>query len=137
MPIRVIGGGHALGVTGESDWLIKADRSMKDAHGASGMESSIFQWMRSTVKSTKNGIRHKWTLELKAKGYDARKGTALEVRRLRRIVDRYELDGFTLRCFDLLNPFITGCLALGILNAEGIWAPARRQPFAVSMKCRG
>ncbi|MCP6606349.1 hypothetical protein NL500_29585, partial [Klebsiella pneumoniae] len=41
----------------------------------------------------------------------------------RRIVDRYALDAITLRCFDLLEPAcITGCLALGILNAEGIWA---------------
>ena len=42
---------------------------------------------------------------------------------LRRLVDRYHLDGMTLRCFDLLTALHnTGCLALAILNAEGVTA---------------
>lgn len=42
---------------------------------------------------------------------------------LRRLVARYRLDGLTLRCFDLLDVLHnTGCLALAILNAEGITA---------------
>lgn len=42
---------------------------------------------------------------------------------LRRLVRRYDLDGLTLRCFDLLTALHnTGCLALAILNAEGITA---------------
>ena len=42
---------------------------------------------------------------------------------LRRLVRRYRLDGLTLRCFDLLTALHnTGCLALAILNAEGITA---------------
>ncbi|MCR5841311.1 MAG: hypothetical protein K6G86_04455 [Bacteroidales bacterium] len=42
---------------------------------------------------------------------------------LRRLVDRYHLDGLTLRCFDLLTALHnTGCLALAILNAEGVTA---------------
>ena len=40
---------------------------------------------------------------------------------LKEIVSRYELSGLTLRCFDLLEPLgNTGCLALALLNAEGI-----------------
>lgn len=40
---------------------------------------------------------------------------------LKGIVSRYELSGLTLRCFDLLEPLCnTGCLALALLNAEGI-----------------
>ena len=42
---------------------------------------------------------------------------------LKRLVARYRLDGLTLRCFDLLTALHnTGCLALAILNAQGITA---------------
>lgn len=41
--------------------------------------------------------------------------------RLKEIVARYELDGLTLRCFDLLTTVKnTGCIALSHLNDEGI-----------------
>ena len=40
---------------------------------------------------------------------------------LREIVNKYGLSGLTIRCFDLLNTLgNTGCLALALLNAEGI-----------------
>lgn len=40
---------------------------------------------------------------------------------LKRIVEKYRLDGLTIRCFDLLSAVRnTGCLALALLNAEGI-----------------
>ena len=40
---------------------------------------------------------------------------------LKTIVEKYGLYGLTLRCFDLLEPLgNTGCLALALLNAEGI-----------------
>ena len=39
---------------------------------------------------------------------------------LRKVVERYELKGFTIRCFDLLTAVKnTGCIALARLNAEG------------------
>lgn len=39
---------------------------------------------------------------------------------LKTLVQKYQLDGFTLRCFDLLDRVHnTGCLALAKLNAEG------------------
>lgn len=42
---------------------------------------------------------------------------------LRSLVRRHRLDGLTLRCFDLLTALHnTGCLALAMLNAEGITA---------------
>lgn len=42
---------------------------------------------------------------------------------LRQIVEDYFLEGFTIRCFDLLTTIHnTGCLALAQLNAEGIVA---------------
>ena len=42
---------------------------------------------------------------------------------LKALVARYRLNGLTLRCFDLLTALHnTGCLALAMLNAEGITA---------------
>lgn len=38
------------------------------------------------------------------------------------LVDKYRLDGFTLRCFDLLQTDTTGCLALALLNSEKVVA---------------
>lgn len=54
---------------------------------------------------------------------------------LRVLIDRYALNGLTLRCFDLLDSIgNTGCLALAILNAEGIPAGCEGDvPALVSM----
>lgn len=42
---------------------------------------------------------------------------------LHQIIDKYSLDGLTLRCFDLLTALKnTGCLALAMLNSEGFIA---------------
>lgn len=42
---------------------------------------------------------------------------------LRTVVSKYQLQGFTLRCFDLLSAIrYTGCLALAQLNADGLIA---------------
>ena len=55
---------------------------------------------------------------------------------LRVIVSRHHLQGFTLRCFDLLTSVKnTGCLALAKLNAEGIIAGCEGDvPAMLSMK---
>lgn len=54
---------------------------------------------------------------------------------LKHIVERYELSGVTVRCFDLLDTLHnTGCLALALLNAEGIPAACEGDiPALVSM----
>jgi L-fucose isomerase-like protein len=54
---------------------------------------------------------------------------------LKSLIRRYELNGLTLRCFDLLDSLgNTGCLALAILNAEGIPAGCEGDvPALVSM----
>ena len=42
---------------------------------------------------------------------------------LKRIINKYNLQGFTLRCFDLLEEYKnTSCLAFALLNEEGIIA---------------
>ena len=118
--------GMRLGVTGESDWLISRPVDAELLRERSGMELvrvPMAEVMEEIERQTYED--NAWTLQLKAKGYDSGEmERALQVYgACRRLVDKYMLDGFTLRCFDLLEPFcITGCLALGILNAEGIWA---------------
>lgn len=42
---------------------------------------------------------------------------------LKRLIEKYRLDGFSLKCFDLISILdTTGCLALALLNSEGITA---------------
>lgn len=55
---------------------------------------------------------------------------------LRLLVQRHRLEGFTLRCFDLLSTVKnTGCLALARLNAEGIVAGCEGDvPAMLTMK---
>ena len=55
---------------------------------------------------------------------------------LRNIVDQHQLQGFTLRCFDLLSTVKnTGCLALAKLNSEGFVAGCEGDvPAMLSMK---
>lgn len=69
----------------------------------------------------------KWTKDASAEGScisaSSLSGALRIYVALRRIVSRYSLSGFTLRCFDLLGPVgNTGCLALAMLNSEGIVA---------------
>lgn len=54
---------------------------------------------------------------------------------LRIVLERHDLAGFTIRCFDLLSAIHnTGCLALAKLNAEGIVAGCEGDvPAALSM----
>ena len=64
-----------------------------------------------------------FTRELRQSGYDpAELEKALNVYgAVSRMVETHRLDAVTVRCFDLLGAIgTTGCLALAILNAEGI-----------------
>lgn len=57
----------------------------------------------------------------------------------RRLVDKYGLAGFSVRCFDLLTLVKnTGCLGLALLNAEGIYAGCEGDlPSLISMVILG
>jgi len=58
---------------------------------------------------------------------------------LKRLCDKYQLCGVTVRCFDLLDTvFTTGCLGLAILNAEGIYGGCEGDvPALLSMAVLG
>lgn len=66
---------------------------------------------------------NEYTKGLKNNGYKPEEvEKALQVYgALKRLIKKYNLQGVTVKCFDLLKLiYTTGCLALAILNAEGI-----------------
>ena len=58
---------------------------------------------------------------------------------MKRLVEKYDLCGVTIRCFDLLDTIkTTGCIALAILNAEGIYGGCEGDvPSLLSMAVLG
>ena len=125
--------GKRYGVIGKpSDWLIASDvdyAAVRERLGAQLLDIPIDELVEEVRRG---GAEQPEGLPLKALnipryGHESPSGDfrdALTIYgALRRLVRRYSLDGLTLRCFDLLTALHnTGCLALAILNAEGITA---------------
>ena len=113
-----------LGCFGEPGGLIASDADFAKVKEASGMECVLFDLEELVEEFYKGGYpENRYTEELKAKGYKLEEvEMALDVYgALKRLVDKYDLHGVTVKCFDLLDKIhTTGCLALAILNAEGI-----------------
>ena len=101
--------GTRYGIIGEpSDWLISSaadPKAVKNKLGIELVEVSISELLEGIDKMTEG--------EMPDRIYQA----------LKTIVTKHNLQGFTLRCFDLLTAVHnTGCWALAKLNAEGIVA---------------
>ena len=116
--------GCRLGVIGQpSDWLIasNADRArVKDLTGISLVDIPMQELL-----DTLFAMPHEKPADQVSKDavQSALPGAVRIYNALNAIVERYALQGFTLRCFDLLTAVRnTGCLALARLNAEGIVA---------------
>lgn len=92
--------GTRLGIIGKpSDWLISSDADKEKVKNLLGIELIDIPMQELLDEITDS-----------EKIYEA----------LKAIVDRYQLQGFTLRCFDLLSTVKnTGCMPLARLNAEG------------------
>jgi L-fucose isomerase-like protein len=129
--------GCRLGIIGEpSDWLISshADKeavmrrlgiSLIDIPMQELLDVMAVTPLRTTSEQAPtDAIKN--ALPVAEQIYDA----------LKTIVDRHQLQGFTIRCFDLLTAVHnTGCLALAKLNAEGIVAGCEGDvPAMLSMK---
>ena len=125
--------GVRLGVVGKpSDWLISSDVDYAKAREQFGVEiidvpmAELMDEIRAGGYSIPDAIKlnslnaPKYGTAFAAGDFDK----ALEIYgALSRIVKKYGLQGLTLRCFDLLGTVgTTGCMALAILNAEGITA---------------
>lgn len=101
--------GARYGIVGEpSDWLISSaadTQAVKAKLGIDLVEIPIEELLENIGKTTEG--------EMPDRIYEA----------LKMIVGKHRLQGFTLRCFDLLTAVHnTGCMALARLNAEGIVA---------------
>ena len=119
--------GTRLGVVGApSDWLIASTADyelLKKRFGIELIDVPIEE-LNAEIDN-KLLIANDFTEMIREKGYDdSEVDKAIYVySALKTIVDRHDLDGLTLRCFDLLDSYkTTGCIALSILNAEGITA---------------
>ena len=100
--------GARLGIIGEpSDWLISSHADKKAVMERMGIELVDIP-MQKLLDTLGN------------KSDEVLVGALNIYEALKTMVDTYQLQGFTLRCFDLLTAVKnTGCLALAKLNAEG------------------
>ena len=100
--------GARLGIIGEpSDWLISSHADKKAVMERLGIELVDIP-MQNLLDTLGN------------KSDEVLAGALNIYEALKTMVDTYRLQGFTLRCFDLLTAVKnTGCLALAKLNAEG------------------
>ena len=116
-----------LGVIGEpSDWLIasRVDYSeAKKRFGVNLIDITTQELKEEISKGMIEDIPHEQELLKMDFNQEVMKG-ALEIYSgLKRIINKYNLSGFTLRCFDLLEEYKnTACLAFALLNEEGIIA---------------
>lgn len=116
---------HAkLGCFGEPGGLIASNSDFETLKRASGMEAILFGLEELVDEYHKGGyLENQYTEELKKKSFNIEETEkALNVYgALKRLIEKYNLSGVTVKCFDLLDMIhTTGCLALALLNAEGI-----------------
>lgn len=135
--------GLRLGVVGKpSDWLIASEIDRAACKAKLGVEIVDIP-MEELLEANKTApaLENEWTRFLRGLGYDAKEmDKALAIySALKSIVTTYKLGAITVRCFDLLGSVCTtGCLALAILNAEGIHAGCEGDvPSALSMAILG
>ena len=138
--------GIKVGVVGKpSDWLISSDVDYDEAKirlGAEIIDIDINKLVdlaktpdRTLLKELNlNALnKPKFGREITEKDF----GKALDIYcALKTIVDEYGLDGVSLRCFDLLTALgNTGCLALAILNSQGVVATCEGDVPALLSMC--
>ena len=119
--------GANLGVIGKpSDWLIASTvdyKLVKEKYSVNLIDIPMLELEIEVKKKIIEDVPHLEQLQKKYKNKEVLDGALYFYSALKRIVKRYNLSGFTLRCFDLLEPYKnTSCLAFGLLNEEGIVA---------------
>jgi len=114
-----------IGIIGKpSDWLIKSGNyDILKEIGLNIIEISLTEVEENMEEDTELANKI-WNLskEKKISFKELIKATKI-YSALKKIIRKYDLIALTIRCFDLaINLKITGCLALSLLNAEGIIA---------------
>ena len=113
--------GSRLGVIGEpSDWLISSAADYERVKSLLGIElidipmKELLETLGSTPMTTPKESSETEKIQ------QALPGANQIYLALKQLTERYQLQGFTLRCFDMLSAVKnTGCLALAKLNSEG------------------
>jgi len=128
-----------LGVIGKpSDWLIASAVDYKKIKDTLGI-SLIDVEMDELVKEVDQGYNfpHPKLKDIREKGFNKESidGALKIYNGFKAIVNKYKLDGITVRCFDLLEIYKnTGCLGISLLNDEGIIAGCEGDiPALISM----
>ncbi|MCR5185321.1 MAG: hypothetical protein K6C32_04510 [Bacilli bacterium] len=116
-----------LGVVGEpSEWLIASkvtDEDVKKIFHMNLVHISMEEFQSEIDKKEMVKIPHLSALKVKFKDSKVLEGACYIYSALKRLIAKYDLKGLTVRCFDLLSIYKnTACLALALLNEEGITA---------------
>lgn len=116
-----------LGVIGEpSDWLIasKVDPNLiYTKFNLNIINISMEEMVAEIEKKEMVKIPHHETLKKKFKNAEVLEEACYIYSALKRLIKKYDLQGLTIRCFDLLGKYKnTACLGLALLNEEGITA---------------
>ena len=135
--------GKNLGCIGKpSDWLIASDfspKAMMDKLGMGFVSIDMAELLDEIAKGSYP--ENEYTALFKSRAFDkAEVEKALYVYgAFKRLVEKYDLCGVSVRCFDLLDTVkTTGCLGLSILNAEGIYGGCEGDvPALLSMAVLG
>ena len=131
LPLKACGvlAGKRYGVVGKpSDWLISSDvdyKKAKDVLGVELIDIPMTELLEEYSTGKMEAIPELNQLNAPRYGKSITdedfKKSLLVYSSLKRLVRKYNLDGLTLRCFDLLTSIgSTGCMGLAILNSEGI-----------------
>lgn len=122
--------GSRAGVIGRpSDWLIASDPDREAVRKRLGielvdipMEELVTEIRLGLCEAPSGfplkGVKHSFNPNVTQRTFDG----ALDIYgAVKRLIDRYDLSAVTVRCFDLLSAVgNTGCLALALLNSEGV-----------------
>ena len=131
--------GMRLGCIGEPEGLIASNADAEALKTAGGMNLVSVDIQELIDEYHKGGYpENKYTEELKAKGYkpDEMEKALNVYGALKRLIEKYELNAVTVKCFDLLDAIhTTGCLGLAILNAEGIPAACEGDKKSLISMC--
>ncbi|HHV46743.1 MAG TPA: hypothetical protein GXX53_07600 [Tissierellia bacterium] len=135
--------GLRIGLIGKpSDWLISTEfdyNILKETLGVEIVEITMEELVEEINK--KSYLDSKACSELMAQDFDKNEiKKALEIYgAFSRLVEKYNLSGFSVRCFDLLTSVKnTGCLGLTLLNQMGIYSGCEGDmPSLISMMILG
>ena len=117
--------GNILGVIGEpSEWLISSRVNYSDVENIFDIklvDIKMDELIKEIDKKESGKVPHLADLKKKFKNQEVLDGACYIYGALKRLIDKYHLNGLTIRCFDLLGKYKnTACLALALLNEEGI-----------------